>query len=175
VLAYSKKSLCLHTALVGFSGPHSVAVHWVRVSAPKLHFPTACLLLLRPPQPSAVPRTAECRRSMYCGFLLSTGCTGGSSRHEVPALEITCIFSGADLACHHERPDLAFEVIALRLRDCGNSQLVRLSRRASLSVFFVRDFRADGFGSKRGHETHPIKSTGSHTGTIGCCAALRGK
>ena len=36
-------------------------------------------------------------------------------RHEVPALEITVhLFKAADLACHHERPDLAFEVIALR-------------------------------------------------------------
>src|SRR5216683_27869 len=37
-------------------------------------------------------------------------------RHEIPALEITVhLFKAADLACHHQRPDLAFEVIALRL------------------------------------------------------------
>src|SRR5216684_4094208 len=36
-------------------------------------------------------------------------------RHEISALEITVhLFKAADLACHNERPDLAFEVIALR-------------------------------------------------------------
>src|SRR4029077_11458394 len=36
-------------------------------------------------------------------------------RHEIPALEITVHpFKAADLACHHQWPDLAFEVIALR-------------------------------------------------------------
>ena len=36
-------------------------------------------------------------------------------RHEIPALEITVhLFKAADLARHHQRPDLAFEVIALR-------------------------------------------------------------
>src|SRR5216683_974127 len=35
--------------------------------------------------------------------------------HEISALEITVhLFKAADLACHHQRPDLAFEVIALR-------------------------------------------------------------
>src|SRR5712692_8165588 len=36
-------------------------------------------------------------------------------RHEIPALEITVhLFKAADFARHHQRPDLAFEVIALR-------------------------------------------------------------
>src|ERR1700730_276433 len=35
-------------------------------------------------------------------------------RHEISTLEITVhLFKTADLACHHQRPDLAFEVIAL--------------------------------------------------------------
>src|SRR5260370_4139583 len=37
-------------------------------------------------------------------------------RHEISALEITLhLLKATDLACHHQRPDLAFEVIALRL------------------------------------------------------------
>src|SRR5258705_10856038 len=36
-------------------------------------------------------------------------------RHEVSALKITVhLLKATDLACHHQRPDLAFEVIALR-------------------------------------------------------------
>ena len=67
-------------ALVGFSGPHSVAVHWVRVSAPKLHFPTACLLLPRPLQPSAVPRvTAVPDARCIAALCFQALCTGDSS------------------------------------------------------------------------------------------------
>src|SRR5260370_28091474 len=42
-----------------------------------------------------------------------------------------------------------------------------------MGVFFVRDFRTDGFRSKRGHGIHSIKSTSSHTGTKSRCAALQ--
>src|SRR2546430_13795347 len=67
-------------ALAGFSVPHFVAVHSVRVSAPILHPPTACLLLPRLPQPSAVPRVAAVPGARCIAALLfQAGCTGDSS------------------------------------------------------------------------------------------------
>src|SRR5260370_17366124 len=79
-------------ALVGFSGPHFVAVHWVRVSAPKVHSPTACLLLPQPLQPSAVPRvTAVPDARCIAALCFQALCTADSSAprhflsHFIPA------------------------------------------------------------------------------------------
>src|SRR5260370_38919141 len=66
--------------LVGFSGPHFVAVHWVRVSVPKLRPPTACLLLPPPPQPSAVPPVAAVPGARCIAALcFQARCTGDST------------------------------------------------------------------------------------------------
>src|SRR5260370_31021064 len=49
-------------------------------------------------------------------FALNLDVRETHARHEISALEITVhLFKAADLACHHEGPNLAFEVIALRL------------------------------------------------------------
>src|SRR5258708_5836834 len=61
------------------------------------------------------------RRSPFAGVLALVGFSvphfvAVHSVREIPAREITVhLFKAADLACHHQGPDLAFEVIALRL------------------------------------------------------------
>jgi len=103
-------------ALVGFSGPHFVLF-------------TLYEFLPR----TSISRRLACSRRgcrnlrrflgrLPCGaldvlplFAFKPDVRETQPRHEISALEITVhLFKAADLACHHQRPDLAFEVIALR-------------------------------------------------------------
>jgi len=85
---------------------------------PEAPFPTACLLLPRPPQPSAVPRTAGVPGRLDC---IAAPCSQAEDGRLIratrfPHIEITVHLFSRPVSRLTARGglDLAFEVIALR-------------------------------------------------------------